>query len=515
MLAQGLPDSRIRVHAYGQLVVDLDLHGDPQPDAPYLSAMLTRQPNVERVLRDHVASLGGTIERGCELIDLRQDGDRVLATVQDATTQQPRVLRTAYLVGCDGARSQVRHLLGFAFEGETTAEHLAVGDMDVAWDQPPDPSMWLHPDGMLIGGRLPGSPVWNLAATLRENAAGEVEPASAALFERLMHEWAGVPNARVTKTYWLSNYTVNRRMVDHYRRGRAFVAGDAAHIHSPAGGQGMNTGIQDAFNLGWKLALVVQDKSADTLLDTYEEERRPVAQALLRRSSTLQSTIFSPSPVLTLLRNDVLLPLLRRPAVRRAFLYRLAQLNITYRGSSLAPFPAASRGIGDRLRVHGAPGPGDRAPDAPGNDARTGAGMSLFDVFRGPHFTLLVFTGKSPRSSAEYAPLVAIARGIEERLGDDVRACLVTSGVCPEWVGDILLDPTGEAHRIYGTRTEAVYLIRPDGYVAFRGDATSWVQLQDYLGRIFLRLRLRLRLRLQRPTPRRESSVAAAVATSD
>src|SRR5262249_9475859 len=105
--------------------------------------------------------------------------------------------------------------------------------------------------------------------------------------------------------------------------------------------------------------------------------------------------------------------------------------------------------------------------------------------------------------------LVAVARGVKERLGADVRTCLVASAVCPEWVGYILLDPTGEAHRIYGTRTEAVFLIRPDGYVAFRGDATSLLPLQDYLGRIFLRFQLQL------PTPRRESLVATTVPTSD
>jgi hypothetical protein len=255
----------------------------------------------------------------------------------------------------------------------------------------------------------------------------------------------------------------------------------------------MNTGIQDAFNLGWKLALVVGGKAPEALLDTYEEERLPVARALLRTTSTLGSAIYSPSPVIGLLRDHVLMPLLDRPSVRHALLYRLAQLNIAYRESSLAreaPGESAA-GVADRMRLRGAPRPGDRAPDAPGRDAGTGAAKRLFDVYRGSHFTLLLFTGTRAAPDAGPARLAALARQVEERLGDDVRTCLVAAGGTDPtgsgWAGDRLQDPTGEAHRIYAARAGAAYLIRPDGCVAYRGGAAAWEPLRDYLGQNVLR----------------------------
>src|SRR5262249_33747295 len=119
--------------------------------------LMSRQPNIERVLRRHIAALGGTIERGCELVDLREDPDGVVATVADAATEQRHTLHAAYLIGCDGGHSQVRRLLGLNFAGEMTPPHLVLGDRELAWDQPPATVMWLHEDGVIIGGQFPGS----------------------------------------------------------------------------------------------------------------------------------------------------------------------------------------------------------------------------------------------------------------------------------------------------------------------------------------------------------------------
>src|SRR6185369_16109323 len=152
----------------------------------------------------------------------------------------------------------------------------------------------------------------------------------------LFAERAGSTRIRPAKAVWLSNYTVNRRMVNHYRKGRAFVAGDAAHIHSPNGGQGMNTAIQDAYNLGWKLALVVRGRAAPGLLDSYEEERLPIAREVLRQTEINHMVASSTNPFAQFVGQHIVMPLLQVPVVAHAVIRRGAELDLNYRGRSLA-----------------------------------------------------------------------------------------------------------------------------------------------------------------------------------
>ena len=185
-----------------------------------------------------------------------------------------------------------------------------------------------------------------------------------------------------------------------------------------------------------------------------------------------------------LLRDRVIVPLLSLPRIRSELLLRLAQLDIAYRDSSLTQ-RAAGNGVGDLLPFRRGPRPGDRAPDAPGLAARRGVQMSLFDVFRGAHFTLLLFAP----GDGSLAGLMELAHEVRGRLADHVRTYLVTTApgvVAPDWSDHLLVDSSGEARRIYGAVGEAVYLVRPDGYVAFRGDASNRRHLHDYLGRISL-----------------------------
>jgi hypothetical protein len=241
---------------------------------------------------------------------------------------------------------------------------------------------------------LPGTDVFQLTAPVTGAETPELSPAT---FEKLVAEVSGL---RLRDVAWMSLYRVNIRMAERFRSGRVFLAGDAAHVHSPAGGQGLNTGVQDAYNLGWKLA-------AGRALDTYEEERLPVAAGVLGLSTRLY----------------------REMTERQAEAHRRGeeteQLGIGYPGGSL------SVGGGKA---------GERAPDAPLREGR------LFDVFRGPHFTLLGF-------GEEHAETVA---RVGERYGAAVRAYAVGAA------GD-LVDAGGHARRAYGT--DGLVLVRPDGYI--------------------------------------------------
>jgi hypothetical protein len=276
-------------------------------------------------------------------------------------------------------------------------------------------------------------------------------------------------------------------MVPHYRQGHAFVAGDAAHIHSPAGGQGMNTGIQDSYNLGWKLALVANDTAPEALLDTYEAERLPVARHVLEETNANQQLAISHRPMAEFLRNHVLVPLLSSvPPVRERLvefaLRRGSELDVNYRHLELSE---------QHEHFGSGPAAGDRAPDGQLLDG-SGAPTSLFTGFRVPQCRLLLFEGTKPGQNVK--ELVQVGLRAKEATGDLVRCWLITasldaSGAVDPLLADLttLRDPDHETHHTYGASTACLYLVRPDGYVGFRSRVASGSKLLDYLRLHFIR----------------------------
>jgi 2-polyprenyl-6-methoxyphenol hydroxylase-like FAD-dependent oxidoreductase len=473
-LAAGRSNHRLRLYAAGRLAADLDLPArPPQPGVPYPNLVVLPQWSVERVLRDRLSTLDGSVEYGRELVGLEQDDDGVTATVVARATGELERVRAAYVVGSDGGGSAVRRLTGIPMHGDRHTEHFVLADVHID-GLPADGSSfaWFDGDRYLAADPLSGEGTWQIQASVRPTADGTVEPASLELFQRLFAE-RGFPDVRLSDPTWLSNFSPNVALAERYRTGRILLAGDAAHVHSPAGGQGMNTGIQDAYNLGWKLAAVVRGRAGDRLLDTYQEERMPVARAVLSGSDLGHTAIFSANPVMTFLRDHVLMPVLRLPAMQNAILDRTAELGVGYRGSSLsAEHPA--NGL-DRVRLSRGPHAGDRAPDA------TGPAGRLFDLFRGTHFTLLAF--------AAAGHVVDTARQVRHLLGDDVRVHVVVPAArrpdhLPDGL-DVFLDPERDAHRRYGAAAETLYLVRPDGYIAFRGQPATAEPLLAHLATMF------------------------------
>jgi 2-polyprenyl-6-methoxyphenol hydroxylase-like FAD-dependent oxidoreductase len=491
-LAAGRTHHRVRMYTGGRLALDLDLPPrPPQPGVPYPNLVVIPQWRTEQVLRDRLASLGGTVEPGRELVGLDQDDDGATVTVADRSTGALEHVRAAFVIGCDGGHSKVRTLAGITMRGESHNEHFVLGDVEID-GLPADgySYAWFDDDRYLAADPLSGTGTWQVQASAPPRADGTMEPASVELFQRLFAE-RGLPQVRLRNATWLSNFSPRVAIVDRYRAGRVLLAGDAAHVHSPAGGQGMNTGIQDAYNLGWKLAAVLRGKAGVRLLDTYQEERMPVARAVLDGSDVGHSAIFSPHPVMTFVRDRILMPALRLPAVQRALLDNVAELRVGYRDSSLARESGANgfdslgeaAGVLDHVRFRRGPRAGDRAPDAYGRDGHTGAPVRLFDLFRGTHFTLLLFDGPAA-TRAGYDRLTTTARRVQAALGDDVRTCVVVPGdQRPTALSDldILLDPDRDVHHRYAAAAQSMYLVRPDGYVAFRGRPAGAEPLLNYL----------------------------------
>jgi 2-polyprenyl-6-methoxyphenol hydroxylase-like FAD-dependent oxidoreductase len=359
--AAGAPFPAFRMYAGEEVVWERSLSemlGGPEPErspaVPYPGPWLIPQWRTDEILTERFVSLGGRVELDTELTGFTQDGDGVTAQASGGP------IRARYLIGCDGGRSTVRKAMGVGFEGDTfETERTLIGDVQVdgldgvfchmftkAGDITKRFSLW----------NLPGSRYYQFVASM---AADEVPELTLDSLRRILLERSGRTDIRLHHLRWISLYRINVRMVDRYRASRVLLAGDAAHVHSSASGQGLNTSVQDAYNLGWKLAAVLAG-APEELLDTYEAERMPVAADVLGLSTALHQWNFRTTPGPT-------------PAIH--------QLDISYRNGPLAVDDRAEPG---QLRA------GDRAPDGVLDD-----GVRLFDVFRGPYFALLAFGGAS------------------------------------------------------------------------------------------------------------------------
>jgi len=433
MLASGITHMQHRKYQGAEMIAEIDPEAGrvPTPDIPYPTGLMIPQWRVEQILRERLADFGVAVELGAELHGFSQHADGVTATIGQGRIQ------ARYLVGCDGGRSTVRKALGLSLRGQTPdVQLMAVGDVEVdglgrdAWHQ------WFSGDGAIMLCPLPGTNAFQVQASHELDQDGSPLEPTLERFQQTFDRIAGVPRVRLHSLAWRSSYRVNVRMVDQLRVGRVFLAGDAAHVHPIAGGLGMNSGIQDAYNLGWKLGLVLAGRATSGLLATYETERLPIASWLLDITSERLSAVL-----------DAIKE--QGGGVDAVSSPELTQLMLRYPWSRLSRH-TASRPTGPR--------PGDRAPDAPLRDAATGSPVRLFDLFRGPHFTLL---GLGERS----APV----------LGD-----VETDIVKPYLVGPGgILDDDGHAAHAYGT--DALILIRPDGYIGLVAGPAEKGAVAEYL----------------------------------
>jgi len=382
------------------------------PAEPYHMALMIPQFLTEGVMRERLLELGERVEFGCELIGLEQDQDGVTARLSGEAGEE--TIRVRYLVGADGGRSFVRHALDIGFQGKTLGVRAVVADIVLtgldrtAWHRFNDGAM----DRQIALCPLAGTELFQLQAPVP--LEGEVDLSAEGL-STVIAERTGRNDVRIQSVHWASAYQMNARLADRYRDGRAFLIGDAAHIHPPTGGQGLNTSVQDAYNLGWKLAAVIGGASA-ILLDSYERERRPVAASMLGLATEL-------------------LEAAQRGDMRRG--REVQQLDIGYPGSPLA--------LEKPERVAGLLA-GDRAPDAPLRGA-AGQPVRLFELLRGPHWTLL---GYQVNRSA-----------VPARAGLHIH-CIGPDGE--------LIDESAHFRGAYAVSSGDWVLVRPDGYIgAFVG----------------------------------------------
>lgn len=433
------------VYADGAEVARVDI--EPPPDIPYGFAALP-QYETERVLAERLLRCGVRVGYRTALASFEQDVDGVTAVLRGPEGE--RTVRTRYLIGADGAHSAVRKGLGLSFEGAAFAEQYMLGDVELDWTVPPGygvratrgadvlvciplPGHRRYRVSMLAPEELAVPPTDAVAHGMEGDRAPELHHIQAVL-DRLAPEPATAGNLR-----WSSVFRISHRIVDRYGSGRVFVAGDAAHIHPPTGAQGMNTGIQDAHNLGWKLALAVAGAAGPELLASYDAERRPVGEEVVGRTVRhAREGIEAGDP--------------------ERMLRREAQLLIEYRDSPIV------------LRsTRGGVAAGARAPDAAGLTRElVQFPIRLFSLLAGAEHTLLLYVG-GERGPERFAALERVVEDARRVAHGRLDVYLVAG---PETPVDTLLpvvrDSAGDFARTYAAE-DAAYLVRPDGYLAYVG----------------------------------------------
>ena len=463
------------LYSNGHRLARLDF--DPlQTRYPYL--LFLDQSTTERLLTEHLATLGVQVERGVELTMFAQGSAGINATLQRADGHI-ETLHPSYMIAADGAHSAIRHRLGMSFAGKTFEQTFLLADIeaDTSWS---DDEFHIFASGAGLAALFPlgkgrhrliadhpampaAPPPGDNPGTLASIPAPTLDECRTIAKSRIHHP------VELSGLSWSSYFHLNSRMVEQLRAQRVFLAGDSAHVHSPAGGQGMNTGIQEAFNLGWKIARVVRGDAPDRLLDTYHLERHPIERDVLRQTSFVTHLAEADHGPLKLLRERVMPVLAALGPLRDAARLTVSELAIQYRRSPLTL---------ERV-LDGGPRAGERAPDAfvhvvDGPLGRVPGAGCIFDLHDPAFFSLfllvdpvedavpgggkLLALGRKPVRPADLDRFVA---AVEDLLPGAVRVWRVSDA-----------DGAGSGPTLsesFGRTRPSFYLVRPDGYVCARG----------------------------------------------
>jgi 2-polyprenyl-6-methoxyphenol hydroxylase-like FAD-dependent oxidoreductase len=452
LVATGIMSTSMRMLSGGHQLFQVRFDG---VDSAFPYSLLTAQTETERVLTERLAQLGVAIDRGVEIVELDQDDDSAKLTLRNADGSTESVT-TSWVVAADGAHSTLRHLVGMRLQGSFEGERFILGDCEAEHDMD-DESMYtvFSSEGTVItmpmrGGRArlmaqihdaPGTPL-NLHPTQED-------------LQHILDSRVG--GIRITKSHWLTCFEIHHGQVPAYRHGRVFLAGDAAHIHSPAGGQGMNTGMQDAFNLAWKLAAVVGGEGGQSLLDSYHIERHPVAEKVIDFSGNLTKagTLRGGASAV---RNAILRVIGNIPAVGDKLASIVEEVEVGYQGSPVV----LSKNRNAKVVA------GQHLPHIV--DANLQKQLAKICGVANSGHTIVTVTAGKP------APAAGPAGHVQ---------ALVTSDDAPvDGYDPVIADPDGLIAKRYGLRDGGRVVIRPDGYIGAVTEIDDLSGVADYFAQI-------------------------------
>ena len=456
------------------------------------------QSETERCLEEHLNELGCSVERGTQLTNLEQFPDCVRVTLkhQDESIETVDV---HWVVGCDGARSLTRNLLGLELEGKADDDVFVLGDVKIDWNLPEDEgSTILSSDGIVLIVPMPEPHRYRIICHMPELSITDEPKVTLKFLQSIVNQRTTLA-MQLSDLTWSSTFSSKHFVVSQHRQGRVFMAGDAAHIHSPVGGQGLNSGIQDAYNLMWKLALIHHGRALPVLLDSYSAERHKTAQNLIDKVGNATKIVTLKNPLAQKLRNQLAGIVLKTDGMRNRMGRGVAMLDIEYRDSpavaeDLLPNSMVERVLGrfqQMFHDHATafsqgPSAGMRAPNVilPSDGAAHPA--SLFDFYRGTHYTLMIFAGVTRSPAVD--TLLEIGTAIQSRYQASIQPYVVAVESPPNVHRNkhIILDAEQNIHRSYAAWQPCLYLIRPDKHIGYRSETIDVKRLTTYLDRILV-----------------------------
>jgi len=431
-----------RLFVSGEIRGEIDFRDIGKGLSPYPFVLIVEQGKHESLLYDYIKRNGRDVRWRTELASFTQSDSGVTARLTDST-----VIEAKYLVACDGAKSLVRHSLGLEFLGSTFERMFYVADVEIDWKYGTGGLFaFLMPHNLLVAFTMDGEKRYRIVGTFPEEFSKDEGDVLYEEIEQQVRRDAQI-DFDITKVHWFSTYKVHTRHVDKFSVGRCFLAGDSAHIHSPAGAQGMNTGIQDGYNLAWKLAFVLNGKASGELLNTYNEERLPNAEQLTKTTDRFFGLVADPNPFAAFVRLHIFphfaKVMSRSKAIRRFVFPRIAQIKINYRGMSL------TQQNGD-FAVKA----GDRMPWFEVE------GASIYDRLRKPCFHLVVFYDGKTEIPSLPPDLMAEWKGL-------IDSTIIS--LCPNIA------------EIFGRRESFFVILRPDNYIGLISDDLSADVVRKYL----------------------------------
>lgn len=448
----------------GKQQIEINFDKFPHQNTPFPSVYFLPQNEIESILISFLEKKGVYIEREKELLLFSQNKQGIEAVIKDHTKDKIENVHCAYLIGCDGAHSTVRHALNFSFEGASYKQNFILADTSIKWPFSQNKFLFfLDKQGIFV--HIPLSKTFSriiLAQRIDTFSTRQLPTPTVMEIENFACIITKT-KVKLTNVIWLARFQLHHRGVQSYSHERVFLAGDAAHIHSPVGGQGMNTGIQDATNLAWKLALILKTKGPNLLLNTYEIERHRIGKILLKTTDRFFAFITSKNRFISQLRN-ILLPVIlpfffSKKNVERHLFRFISQLNIHYHKNKFVD--EHIKGADSAFKK--GPQAGYRAPDALID------GSTLFTLLRIKPIHLLVFQTK--KSNVIYLTKL-------KNLENIYTSWLQTHFFMASSANQTLF-------HLYGVTSSAIYVIRPDGYIGFRSFGSNLTLAENYLKTLF------------------------------
>jgi 2-polyprenyl-6-methoxyphenol hydroxylase-like FAD-dependent oxidoreductase len=465
--------------AGGQRLVHLDL---TSRESKFGFPLMIPQNQTEHLLQEHLASKGITVERQVELLSMTDTGAEVNCILRHPDGREEAV-SSPYVVGCDGAHSTVRHSLGMEFTGHAEPNDWMLADVHIEGPLAKDEvSIYWHETGVVAFFPIDHN---RFRAIMDLGASGShVLPSELSLPEvQAKVDLRGPGGLTLSAPIWLAYFRINERKVSNYRQGRVMLAGDAAHIHSPAGGQGMNTGMQDAFNLAWKLALIHQGKGQpEPLLESYSLERSAVGDEVLKNAARFTTMATLRSPVARWLRNHIVPILGSFHVVKDKIRNDWFELSINYRSSPLTG--ECWNSLANEVQA------GDRLCDTPVASLTTGHQTNLFSAIHSNRHTLLLIPGST--DAKELSQLTHLATQASEIFPDALSTHIIlTPDTTPDTTPNLdfpaWLDTDNTLHHKFNAIHPTLLLIRPDGYIAYRNQPAAISHLLSFMDTYLIR----------------------------